>query len=115
MEEELAKTPDELVEKIQALVPEIQIRALEKGSLLFVEESNPFLQKFKQALEEMVDKGVSFAFEHGATNARYFTEIGVPCAVFGAVGGNMHAAGEWVDLESLEVAKKTLLKFLQNI
>ena len=112
--EELARTPEELVEKIQALVPEIQIRVLEKGPLLFVEESNPFVQQFKEAAEKMTGKEVPFAFEHGATDARYFAELGVPCAVFGAVGGNMHAAEEWVDLKSLEVNKQILLEFLQS-
>ena len=112
--EELAKTPEELVEKIQSLVSEVQVRALEKGSLLFVEESNPFVQQFKKAAESVVGKGVPFAFEHGATDARYFAEIGVPCAVFGAVGGNMHAEGEWVDMKSLEQNKAILLQFLRS-
>lgn len=111
--EELAKTPEELVEKIQALVPEIKLHALEKGSLLFVEENNPFLRQFKKAAESVAGKEVSFAFEHGATDARYFAEIGVPCAVFGAVGGNMHAVGEWVDTKSLEQNREILLRFLQ--
>lgn len=112
--EELAKTSEELIEKIKALVPEITLSALEKGSLLFVEESNSFLQQFKKAAESVVGKEVPFAFEHGATDARYFAEVGVPCAVFGAVGGNMHAAGEWVNLESLKVNKQILLRFLQS-
>ncbi|MBI2123629.1 MAG: M20/M25/M40 family metallo-hydrolase [Candidatus Wildermuthbacteria bacterium] len=111
--EELAKTPEELAEKIQKLVPGVTLRVLEKGSLLFVEENNSFLQQFEKAAESVVGKEVPFAFEHGATDARYFAEIGVPCAVFGAVGGNMHAEGEWVDLESLELNKQILLKFLQ--
>lgn len=111
--EELARIPEELIEKIQALVPEITLRALEKGSLLFVEENNPFLQQFKEAMENMTGKKVPFSFEHGATDARYFVEIGVSCVVFGAVGGNMHAEGEWVDIKSLEQNKEILLKFLQ--
>ena len=112
--EELAKTPEELVEKIQALVPEITLRALEKGSLLFVKENNVFLQQFKKAAESVVGKEVPFAFEHGATDARYFAEIGVPCVVFGAVGGNMHAKDEWLDVKSLEQNKEILLKFLEG-
>lgn len=112
--QELAKTPEELVEKIQTLASEVQLRTLEKGSLLFVEENNPFLLQFKKAAESVVGKDVPLAFEHGATDARYFAEVGVPCAVFGAIGGNMHAAGEWVDLESLEQNKEILLRFLQD-
>lgn len=112
--EELAKIPEELAAKIQNLVPKVQVRILEKGSLLRIEETNPFLQQFKEVAERVMGKEVPFAFEHGATDARYFVEIGVPCAVFGAVGGNMHAAGEWVDLESLEISKQILNEFLRG-
>lgn len=113
--EEFAKTPEELVEKIRVLVPEVTLCALEKGSLLSVEENNPFLQQFKKAAESVIGKEVPLAFEHGATDARYFAEVGVPCAVFGAVGGNMHASGEWVDMKSLEQNREILLRFLQAL
>lgn len=104
----------ELVAKIQKLVPEVTLRALEKGSLLFVEENNSFLQQFKKAAESVVGREVPLAFEHGATDARYFAEVGVPCAVFGAIGGNMHAAREWVDIKSLEQNREILSRFLQD-
>ncbi len=91
------------------------MRALEKGPLLFVEENNFFLQQFKKAAESMVGKEVPLAFEHGATDARYFAEVGVPCLVFGAVGGNMHAGGEWVDLKSLEQNRQILMEFLRDL
>jgi len=110
--EELAKTPEELAQRIIELAPELEISALEKGSALFVPADNPVLQEFKKSAEGVLGKEVEIAFEHGATDARYFAEIGVSCAVFGAVGGNMHAEGEWVNLESLELNRQILLKFL---
>lgn len=110
--EELAKTPQDLLGKIQRIVPEIEVRSLEEGSLFFVEEKNPFLWNFKRIAEKIAGREVPAVFAHGATDARYFAEAGVPCAVFGAVGDNMHSNGEWVDLKSLEVGKKILLEFL---
>lgn len=112
--EELAKTPDELLKKIEQLVPEIQVIAKEKGSLLFVEENNEFLQKFKKTAEKVLGFKIPFSFAHGATDARFFSEVGVPVAIFGAVGGNMHADNEWVDLVSLEINKEILTKFFQT-
>src|SRR3989344_2390628 len=98
--EELAKTPDELLEKIRELVPEVQVNALSKISLLFVEENNIFLQSFKRTAEEILKEEANFVFAHGATDARYFGEVGIPAVIFGAKGENMHAEGEWVDLDS---------------
>lgn len=112
--EALAKTPDELLKKIRLLVPAIGLKALTHVPLLFVDEQNPFIQKFQRISQEVCGEPVPFAFEHGATDARYFGEIGIPAIIFGGVGGNFHAAREWVDLESLEADKKILLRFLEN-
>ncbi|MCP6726851.1 MAG: M20/M25/M40 family metallo-hydrolase [Patescibacteria group bacterium] len=112
--EDLASTPDELFEALQNLVPEVSVQVLDKVSMLFVDESNPFVQRFKQVAEEVSGRDVPLDFAHGATDARYFGEIGVPSLIFGAVGGNMHAAAEWVDLESLDMHKEILLRFLSN-
>lgn len=112
--EELAKTPDELVEKIQNLVPEVKVNVLEQSGFLFVEENNPMLQEFKRAIEQVVGKEVKFNHAHGAADIRYFGDVGIPGVLFGSLGGGMHAAVEWVDLESLEKQKQILLDFLQN-
>ena len=112
--EELAKTPDELVEKITKLVPEVAVTPLTKNSLLLVDENNPFLQRFKSVADRVSGVQIPLKFGHGATDARYFAEVGIPGVIFGGIGANFHADGEWVDLESLEQQKQILLEFLQR-
>lgn len=112
--EQLAKNPKELTEKISSLVPEVRVRALSKVSLLFAEQQNPFLREFKKIAEEVLQKKVSFTHAHGATDARYFGEVGIPTAIFGAQGQGMHADKEFVNLESLKTNRKILIQFLQN-
>jgi len=107
--EQTAKSPEELLEKIQNLVPELSVTLREKGNLMFVDEQHPKVQAFKKIAEEVLGEQVQFAFEHGAADIRYF---GVPGVLFGAKGQNMHAAGEWVDLQSLEKNREIVLKFL---
>lgn len=111
--EELARNPEELFEKIKVLVPDIMVTLIEKGPLVSIEEQNPFLQKFKEVAEEIVGSQVYLKFNHGATDARFFAEKGIPVVVFGAIGAGLHSAEEWVDLESLEKNKQILLEFLQ--
>ncbi|HEY4509573.1 MAG TPA: M20/M25/M40 family metallo-hydrolase [Candidatus Paceibacterota bacterium] len=114
--EEFAQTPDELVEKISSLVPEVTVLPIEKSPMLFREDfangQNPFLREFKRVADEAWGKSIPLQYGHGSTDARYFSEAGIPAVIFGAVGGNWHAAGEWVDLTSLEKNKEILLKFL---
>lgn len=113
--EELAKTPDELVEKIRSLVPEVAITALTKNSLLLVDENNSFLHEFKSVADRISGTQIPLKFGHGATDARYFAEVGVPGVIFGGKGANFHADGEWVDFESLKQQKQILLEFLRNL
>jgi len=110
--EAMAKTPEELRQKIQNVIPEISLRVLEACPLFSVDESSPLLMKFKKVAEEILGVPVPFTYAHGATDIRYFAELGIPGALYGAVGENAHAAGEWVDLESLEKNKEILFKFL---
>lgn len=112
--EALTRTPAALLGKIKNTMPEVTIRTLEKGDMLFIEETNSFVRMFKEIAERVIGKEVPFAYAHGSTDARYFGALRIPCLVFGAIGGNAHAEGEWVDLESLEKNKEVLLRFLQN-
>lgn len=113
--EATAKTPQELIEKIRALVPEVVVQGETNGSLLVVDERNPFLQELKRVAEATLGKEILMKIEHGATDARYFAEIGVPTVIFGAIGGGWHAPEEWIDLESLEQSKDILTRFLASV
>jgi len=110
--EELARSPEELTQKIKALVPEVQVSSVATVVPSFVREDNDFLQQFKKTAEEVLRYEAEIGYGHGTTDARYFAEAGAIAIVFGARGENMHAAGEWVDLDSLEKNKEILLKFL---
>jgi len=112
--EALARTPEELVEKLRGIAPEIEMNALAMVALMFSEENHPFLQQFKKTAQDVARYEVELVYEHGATDARYFAAQGSTCIVFGAIGGNYHAEGEWVDLKSLEQNKEILLKFLRD-
>jgi len=112
--EEVAQTPEDLFVKIEELVPEVTARILKTTSLLFVDEENPYLQEFKKISERAFQREVPLCIEHGATDARFFGEVGVPAIIFGAIGEGHHAEGEWVDLKSLDASREILLEFLRD-
>ena len=72
------------------------------------------MQRFKSVADRVSGVQIPLKFGHGATDARYFAEVGIPGVIFGGIGANFHADGEWVDLESLEQQKQILLEFLQR-
>lgn len=54
-------------------------------------------------------------FDHGTSDARHATALGIPALVFGPKGGNLHAKNEWVSLKSLEKVKNSLDHWIKNI
>ena len=112
--EGLAKTPDELFEKIQKLVPEVELKALTRVFPLHADEKHPLVQKLKQIADKAWGEDIPLHFGHGATDARFFAEVGVPAVLYGGIGDNYHGAGEWVDLKSLEQNKQILLELLKG-
>lgn len=112
--EDIAKTPRELLQKICSLVPEVEVLNRGESNPFFGDPANPWVQAFHRTAKEIIQKDVSLTYEHGATDIRYFGEIGVPGLIFSVVGGNLHGQGEWVDLESLSTLKQILVSFVER-
>ena len=50
----------------------------------------------------------------GTNDMRYFNFLGIPAFCYGPSGGNLHAADEWLDLDSLVPTAKVLAAFICN-
>ncbi len=114
--EALVNHPDELLQKLHDVIADdaITIKVLAQSPLLFVDENNSYLQSFKTVKEGVVSETVPLTYMHGATDARFFGEVGVPAVIWGPIGGAMHSKDEWVDMQSLVLMKDILIKFVQE-
>lgn len=54
-------------------------------------------------------------FEHGSSDARHATALGIPAIVFGPKGKNIHGDGEWVSLKSMDKVQAVLSHWIKNI
>lgn len=54
-------------------------------------------------------------FEHGSSDARHATALGIPAIVFGPKGKNLHGDAEWVSLKSLEKVQSVVDYWINNI
>lgn len=54
-------------------------------------------------------------FEHGSSDARHATALGIPAIVFGSKGKNLHGDNEWVSLKSLEKVQAVVDHWIKNI
>jgi succinyl-diaminopimelate desuccinylase len=112
--EELARTPEELLAKIEEIVPYVEVRSVDSMPLFSSDPADQRIQLLKRIGEEITGQDIVPTFEHGASDLRFFAQVGVPGVIFGCIGDNPHAKEEWVDLESLEIQKRITLEFLKN-
>lgn len=80
----------------------------------------------KCPLDSELHKSFSFAlkasdlnpingFEHGSSDARHATALGIPAIVFGPKGKNLHSLNEWVSLKSIKRVEEVLDHWIKNI
>jgi len=106
------RVPDEAAEEVLAFVrecfPEAEVKAKHCGSTLNTDPQNAEVSKLAQAIEAETGRSATFSDEHFGSDARFYSEAGVPALCFGPVGAGLHSHDEWVDVESLETFYRVL-------
>lgn len=99
--EDMGRSIDEVFAKLKQVVPEVEVELIVNGEMLDVPENNKYLRRLKKVASEVVGHDVPFGYNHGASDAKWFTVKGIPAVVSGIVGGGHHAPDEYVETESL--------------
>ena len=71
---------------------------------------NGFVKKLRNSFNNPFE----ISRQPGATDARFYSQIGVPSISFGPIGGGYHSEEEWVSVSSLIKYYHTLKTFLTN-
>lgn len=90
----------------------IKTEVLLFDSLMETSPKNHLVQKLKKAMKEETRSAITLKKEHGASDARYFSERGLPCVLFTPKGKNLHAKNEFVYIDSVKKTERILKKFL---
>ena len=106
---------ENILGKIKALSPKLGVEVLHHGTPLIVDEKNPYVVKLKKILEKTAKRKIGILHEHGASDARFFADKGIPVLIFGPMGGGYHADDEYVDIKSLETMKETIIEFIESL
>lgn len=77
------------------------------------DSTNPFVQTlWKEAEDVLGCRPEPFTDWGGATDARYFRELGIPVVIFGPTGAGAHGADEYVDVAALKAVSEIYLRAL---
>jgi acetylornithine deacetylase len=77
-----------------------------------VSPDEPFIHALDRAYRTVMGKQLHAYVATAVNDMRYYLFQGVPSTCFGAAGGNMHAADEWLDLTSMVPAAKVIAAFV---
>lgn len=74
----------------------------------------PLLKEVRKHAEEVIGREVPNGKECAASDARYFAAEGIPAFIFGPMGGELHADGEWISIPSMvqhyEISRRILTR-----
>lgn len=79
------------------------------------ELSHPLIEPFVKSIEHITGQEVSGTVSYGASDARFFATIDVPCIITRPDGGGQHADDEWVDKKGYEQYREVLIDYLDKV
>ncbi|TSC73509.1 MAG: succinyl-diaminopimelate desuccinylase [Parcubacteria group bacterium Gr01-1014_70] len=105
---ETSKT--ELVRRIQRALkkyPQVSFKERVHGHAWITDTSHPHIKKFVSVAKQ---HGISVGetFSHGSSDARFFTERGIPVLTIWPRGGGHHGDEEWIGVRDFEVYYRIL-------
>ena len=91
-----------------------QCAVVAENGAFIIEPKNIYLHKLAAAIKQVTGRPAKLVREAGTSDAVFFTENGIPAALFWPRGGGVHQVGEWVGQKSLERFYQIIYSFLDN-
>jgi len=103
---DVRRVPDEdagsLLDFITECFAGAEVQVLHNGSALACPEDDPHVQRLRAIVDRHSAGRSAFRSEHFGSDARFYSESGIPSVCFGPLGAGLHSHDEWVDIASLE-------------
>ncbi len=102
---------DKIIQKVRKIVPDFEI--ISEGTP-FIQDKHRHISSFKKVIEKNTGQKVLFSRVEGASDARYFSEKGIPAIITKIKAKNIHSRGEWVDIKEMKVFYESLVEFIKE-
>ena len=103
---------DSVLALIKRLGPQAEVRELVRGDVFYMDPKDPHISLLKSVASEVTKKRIVYGANHGASDARFFSEKNISTAVLGPVGKDLHSPDEYVLIESMVTHFMVLKKFI---
>ncbi|MGF7229067.1 MAG: M20 family metallopeptidase, partial [Candidatus Saccharibacteria bacterium] len=76
---------------------------------------HPLIQPFAESIKAVTGVITTGTISYGASDARFFATIDVPCIICRPAGGGQHADGEWIDAAGCVQYSDVLIDYLNKV
>ena len=81
---------------------------------MMTDAGNKYVERLKTITRKLLKKDVDIKASSTGSDAKYFSQAGLPVVVFGPIGKNYHADQEWVEIEGLKKYYSILNSFIYD-
>ena len=92
---------DEILRFLRQCFEGAQVEVYHDGSVLSTTETDTHVASLQSLVIARLGRHVPFRNEHFGSDARFYSEAGIPAVCFGPAGRGLHSHDEWVDVASL--------------
>jgi succinyl-diaminopimelate desuccinylase len=104
--------PEQIVAALQSCYPGGEVRLLRSGVPLASDPHDPQIKRLAACAGAVIGRAPRLYREHFASDARFYSDIGVPSVCFGPIGAGLHSDEEWVEIDSLAQLYQVLRRFV---
>ena len=105
---------DELVSLCKETFAGAEVTVVRYSPPVASDPGNPYLKRFRAAMEAAFGKKVPLDRGLAASDARCFVSCGVPMALVGIEGGDPHGSAEWATVAGIEKVAAYLTEFFKG-
>lgn len=99
-----------ILKKIKFLIPNYEVAM--SGEPFIQDPKHPSIQLYKKVSSEVLGVKVKFGKMEGSSDARFFSELGIPAIITRIDSPNIHTEDEYVELKAIEQFYKILTNFI---
>jgi succinyl-diaminopimelate desuccinylase len=108
-------TPEAIKADLAAAFPDAEFISVMASAGLRTDPEHQEVGRIADIVERHIGHTPRFYREHFATDARYYSHIGIPAICLGPVGAGLHSAEEWVEIASLTSLYQIILDYIDTM
>ncbi len=108
--------PQEIIKNIQNSCADLaEVETLILAPTLSNSLDNPYIDEYRKIYQSITQNDLVLHKVCGASDARFFSELGMPVILTNFKGGDLHTETEWADYKSMLELKQVLLEYIKKL